>query len=75
LRRKGGSVGAQRIIQATKALWRLEWREEVARFFNHPDHQVDAAKRALAQTIEFIDIGLRFKSTQQARLAAYLKIR
>ena len=40
---------------------------------NHPDHQVDAAKRALAQTIEFIDIGLRFKSAQQARLSAYLK--
>jgi len=72
LRRKGGSVGAQRIIQATKALWRLEWREEVARFFNHPDHRVDAAKRTLAQTVEFIDIGLRFKSTQQARLSAYL---
>ncbi len=74
LRRKGGSVGAQRIIQGTRALWRPEWREEVARFFNHPDHEVAAAKRALAQTIEFIDIGLRFKSTQQTRLSAYLKV-
>src|SRR5207245_10707352 len=36
LRKKGGSVGAQRIIGGTKALWREEWLTDVERFFSDP---------------------------------------
>ncbi len=68
LRKKSGSVGAQRMIQATRALWSETWRAEVAAFFGDPKNRVEAAERALAQTLEFIDIGIRFKATQQAAL-------
>jgi puromycin-sensitive aminopeptidase len=72
LKQKGGSVGAQRIIQGTKHLWRLEWRDEVDHLFNDPAHRVDAARRTLSQTLEFIDVGLWFRASQQAKLSAYL---
>jgi puromycin-sensitive aminopeptidase len=73
LRKKSGSVGAQRMIQATRALWSEPWRAEVAAFFGNPANRVEAAERALAQTLEFMDIGIRFKATQQATLSDYLK--
>jgi hypothetical protein len=75
LRQKGGSVGAQRMIQGTRALWRPEWREEVGAFFQDPANKVAAAERALAQTLEFIEIGIRFKAHQQKALSQWLNSR
>jgi len=75
LRQKGGSVGAQRMIQGTRALWKPEWREEVGAFFQDPANKVAAAKRALAQTLEFIEIGIRFKTLQQDALSHCLNSR
>ncbi len=72
LRDKGGSVGATRMIQSTRSLWKPSWRDEVKQFFNAPENKVDAAERALLQTIEFIDIGIRFKEEQAERLSAWL---
>ncbi len=69
---KGGSVGAQRMIQGTRHLWRPEWRREVESFFREPANRVAAAERALAQTLEFIEIGIRFKDRQQKALADWL---
>lgn len=73
LKKKGGSVGAQRMIQGTEALWRPEWREEVEAFFKDPANRVEAAQRALAQTLEFIEIGIRFKDQQQQSLSVWLR--
>jgi puromycin-sensitive aminopeptidase len=75
LRQKGGSVGAQRMIQGTRALWKPEWREEVGAFFHDPANKVAAAERSLAQTLEFIEIGIRFKSRQQDALSQWLNSR
>jgi len=72
LRQKGGSVGAQRIIGGTKALWSAEWLDEVTSFFSDPANRVASAERTLTQTIETIRLGLACRQTQQARLSAWL---
>ena len=72
LRQKGGSVGAQRIIGGTKALWNMAWLDEVARFFSDPANRVASAERTLTQTLEVIRLGLAFRREQQARLSAWL---
>ena len=75
LRRKGGSVGAQRIIGGTKALWRAEWLDEVERFFSDPANRVASAERTLTQSLEFLRLGLAFRREQQERLSAWLRDR
>ncbi|MFZ5861657.1 MAG: M1 family metallopeptidase [Nitrospirota bacterium] len=75
LREKVGSVGASRVIQATRGLWRSTWRDEVATFFHRPEHRVDSAATALEQTVEFIDVGVAFKATQTAPLSRWLRTR
>lgn len=71
-RKKGGSIGAQRMIQATRHLWRAEWHEEVAQFFNKAENRVASAERSLAQTLEFIQLGLQFKHKQTNTLSSWL---
>jgi aminopeptidase N len=73
LREKVGPVGAGRIIQATRGLWRSTWRDEVAEFFTRPEHRVESAAKALDQTLEFIDVGIAFKSAQAEPLARWLR--
>ena len=73
LRAKTGSVGAGRIIQATRALWREEWRADVASFFTDPANRVDSAAKALDQTLEFLRLGLEFKAAQEEPLARWLR--
>jgi len=75
LRQKGGSVGAQRIIGGTKALWREEWLADVERFFNEPANRVASAERTLAQSLEFIRLGLAFRRAQQDGLVTWLRSR
>lgn len=75
LRQKGGSVGAMRIIQGTRALWRDAWYQEVQAFFSDPANRVAAAERALAQTLEFMQIGIRFKERQLIPLSRWLQER
>jgi hypothetical protein len=72
LRKKGGSVGAQRIIGGTKALWREDWLADVERFFADPANHVASAERTLAQSLEFLRLGLAFQRAQQERLSAWL---
>ncbi|MGH7273658.1 MAG: ERAP1-like C-terminal domain-containing protein, partial [Nitrospiria bacterium] len=72
---KGGSVGAQRMIQGTRFLWQPEWREEVEAFFKKTANRVASAERALAQTLEFIEIGIRFKILQQEGFSNWLNTR
>lgn len=72
LRKKGGSVGAQRIIGGMKALWREEWLADVESFFADPANRVESAERTLAQSLEFLRLGLAFRRAQQDRLSAWL---
>jgi puromycin-sensitive aminopeptidase len=73
LRKKGGSVGAQRIISGAKALWREDWLSQVQAFFAAPENRVPSAERTLTQTLEFIRLGLIFRRTQQENLTAWLR--
>ncbi len=73
LRKKGGSVGAQRIIGGTKYLWREEWLEDVGVFFRNPENHVPSADRVLTQTLEVIRLGLAFRRLQQDSLSAWLR--
>ena len=75
LRKRGGSVGAQRIIGGTKALRREEWLADVERFFRDPANRVASAERTLTQTLEFIRLGLEFRRAQQDGLVAWLRSR
>jgi aminopeptidase N len=73
LQKKGGSVGAQRIIGGTKALWREDWLREVESFFRTPENYVASAGRVLAQTLEIIRLGLTFRRLQQENLSHWLR--
>ena len=73
LRKKGGSVGAQRIIGGTKALWREDWLAEVEGFFSDPANRVASAERTLIQTLETIRLGLAFRREQQGKLSEWLR--
>ncbi|MFY9268914.1 MAG: M1 family aminopeptidase [Candidatus Manganitrophaceae bacterium] len=75
LREKGGSVGAVRMIQGTRTLWRPSWNDEVKSFFHDPTNHIAAAERALAQTLEFMEIGIRFKERQSLPLSRWLQER
>ncbi|MBI3358910.1 MAG: M1 family metallopeptidase [Nitrospirae bacterium] len=73
LREKAGSVGATRMIQSTRHLWTSSWKSDVEQFFSRSENKVEAAERALLQTLEFIEIGIRFKKEQGPRIAAWMK--
>jgi hypothetical protein len=73
LREKTGPVGAMRIIQGTRTLWREEWHDEVSSFFTHPSNRVESAAKALDQTLEFLRLGLEFKTAQEEHLARWLR--
>jgi len=75
LREKTGSVGATRMIQSTRHLWTPAWKKEVEQFFSRTENKVEAAERALLQTLEFIEIGILFKAEQGPRLSAWMKAR
>jgi puromycin-sensitive aminopeptidase len=75
LRDKTGPVGAMRIIQATRALLRPDWLEQVRRFFAAPNNRVESAEKAFEQTLEFLELGLAFRAAQAEKLAAWLRRR
>jgi len=74
-RKKGGSIGAQRMIQATRHLWKPTWHDEVEQFFKKAENRVPSAERSLAQTLEFIQLGLQFKRNQSGELSRWLEDR
>jgi len=47
----------------------------VEAFFNAPKNRVASADRALAQTVEYIGIGIRFKVRQEEALSVWLRTR
>ncbi len=70
-----GPVGAGRVVQATRGLWRAEWRADVAAFFAEPANRVESAASALVQTLEFIDVGIAFRAAQTEALSRWLRAR
>ena len=75
LREKCGSLGATRMIGGLRHVWRADWLDDVRHFFAVSDNRVAAGERVLAQTLEFIRIGIEFKRHQQTPLTAWLKKR
>ena len=73
LQEKCGSVGATRMFQGLRHVWRREWEAEVRQFFDTPSHRIAAGERALAQTLEFIRVGIAFKERQQPALVEWLR--
>ncbi|MFQ5587475.1 MAG: M1 family metallopeptidase [Nitrospiria bacterium] len=70
---KGGSIGAQRMIQGARALWSRTWHDDLQSFFKAPENHADLGERTLAQTLEFIRLGVRFKERQTAPLSDWLR--
>ncbi len=73
LHKKGGSLAAQRIIQSTAQLWSEDWHADVSDFFKNPDIHPGVGRRTLAQTLEFIQLGIQFKKNQTSELSNWLK--
>lgn len=73
LHKKGGSLGAQRMIQAAGHLWSDEWYEDVSAFFRDSGNRAGLGERTLAQTLEFIQLGTRFKKHQATGLSSWLQ--
>ncbi len=72
LSKKGGSIGAQRMIQAARSLWSTEWHDDVQTFFDDPENRAGLGERTLAQTLEFIRLGVQFKKLQSDTLSEWL---
>lgn len=73
LHTKGGSLAAQRIIQSTAQLWSEDWHADISDFFKNPDIRPGVAVRTLAQTLEFIQLGMQFKKYQTSELSNWLQ--
>lgn len=73
LRDKTGPVGAMRIIQGTRALLSQPWLAEVGFFFSDPPNRIESAQKAFEQTLEFLELGLEFKSAQADALSTWLR--
>ena len=75
IREKVGGKGAERIIQGLAAMDEPGYLKEIQAFFSVPQNQVPSAKRSLAQTIEYIEAGIKFKSSQAQPFSDWLKKR
>lgn len=61
---KLGPRGGTRVIGAAGGLVSAALREEVSAFFRLPENEIEMARKTLEQTLESIDLGLRFKEAQ-----------
>ncbi|MEK7859517.1 MAG: M1 family metallopeptidase [Elusimicrobiota bacterium] len=61
LKDKLGPRGATRVVGATASLLKEEWLAGVRDFFSAPENRVAIAQRTLEQSLESIELGLRFK--------------
>lgn len=72
LRAKLGPRGATRIIAALSGLITQGELESVRAFFGDPANAVEMAGRALAQSLEAIELNARFKAAGASELSAWL---
>jgi puromycin-sensitive aminopeptidase len=73
LKEKLGPRGSQNVIGATASLQSRRWLSEVGAFFNEPANNVPSAQRTLNQTLEAIELGVRFKEAQAPVLSQWLQ--
>ncbi len=73
--KKAGGLGALRIIGSLSNLWSREWLAEVKAFFAQPEHQLEGADKQISQTLESLEIGVRFKEAQSQALSTWLQSR
>ncbi|MHB2025464.1 MAG: M1 family metallopeptidase [Elusimicrobiota bacterium] len=72
IRKKIGDHSCRRVIESSSSLWRKEWLLDVRAFFSNPKNRVESAERPLAQTLEWIELGIRFKESQSEGLSQWL---
>ncbi|MBI4386272.1 MAG: M1 family metallopeptidase [Elusimicrobia bacterium] len=75
IRQKTGNIGSRRIIEGLSNLWSRDWLDDIRDFFAKPKNQVEAAKRSLDQSLELIELGIRFKEMQTQPLSGWLAAR
>ncbi len=75
LRKKVGGKGSERVIQGLAGMDEPEYLKEINSFFSLSQNQVPSAKRSLAQTVEYIEAGIKFKSAQTQAFSEWLKKR
>ena len=72
---KIGPRGGTRVIAAAAGLVSDPWKSEVEAFFRAPENEIEMARKTLAQTIESIGLGLRFKERQASSFAFWSRKR
>jgi puromycin-sensitive aminopeptidase len=72
---KAGPRGATRIVAAAAGLVSPDWRRDVAAFFGEPSREIEMARATLAQTLDAIDLGLRFRQGQAGSFQEWLGLR
>jgi len=63
---KLGPRGGTRVVGAAGGLVSAALKAEVEAFFRAPENEIEMARKTLDQTLESIDLGLRFKAGQSA---------
>jgi aminopeptidase N len=71
---KIGPRGGTRVIGAAGGLVSAQWKGEVESFFRAPDNEIEMARKTLDQTLESIDLGLRFKEGQAASFGEWTRL-
>ncbi|MDO8756932.1 MAG: ERAP1-like C-terminal domain-containing protein, partial [Elusimicrobiota bacterium] len=69
---KLGPRGATRVVGAAGGLVTPALKAEVDAFFRAPENEIEMARKTLDQTLESIDLGLRFKEGQSASFKSWV---
>ena len=75
IRAKAGPRAAAVIIEGLGGVHDLGIRAEAEAFFSDPGNMEPTAKRALAQSLEFMATGANFEARERAAFSAWLKAR
>lgn len=73
LRKKVGAKGGERIIQGLAGMDEPGYLKEINSFFSIAQNHIPSAKRSFAQTVEYIEAGIKFKSAQTRAFSEWLK--
>lgn len=73
LKEKVGPRGATQVIASAAALQTPALRAELEAFFKKPENQVPIAAKKLAQSLDAIDVALRFRAEQSQALERWLE--
>jgi puromycin-sensitive aminopeptidase len=68
---KLGPRGATRVIGAAGGLVSAALKNDVEAFFRAPENEIEMARKTLDQTLESIELGLRFKQGQRSSFVAW----